>query len=260
MDLLKSHKRRSRLSDVLYIILNIALAASLLIIVRYGQSAWLAVAIVLLSKWRALAVKPRFWFANIVANMVDVTVGLSYVALLYAASGEVAPQLILAVLYVVWLLFIKPRSKKSIVTLQAGVAVFVGVTALCTVSYSWDVFLFVTLMWLIGYSVARHVLGNYDEPMTTIYSLISGLVFAELGWIGYHWLFAYSIPGVAGIKIPQLAIILTLCSFVAERTYRSYHKHGSVKTSDVILPILLTVAVLVVLFAFYNRITLNTIL
>lgn len=260
MDLLKSHKRRSRLSDILYIILNIALAVTLLVIVRYGQSPWLAVSIVLLSKWRALAVKPRFWFANIVANMVDVIVGLGYVTLLYAATGEIVPQVALAALYVVWLLFIKPRSKKSFVTLQAGVSVFVGVMALSTMSYSWDPFLYVMLMWLIGYSAARHVLGNYDEPLTTIYSLICGLLFAEIGWVGYHWLFAYAIPGMGGIKIPQLAIILTLFGFVAERSYVSYHKHGTIKMQDIVLPILLTVAVLSVLFVFYNRITLNSIL
>lgn len=260
MDLLKSHKRRSRLSDVLYIVLNIALALSLVVIVRYGQSPWLAVGIVLLSKWRALAVKPRFWFANIVANMVDAIVGLSYVALLYAASGEIWPQAVLAALYIAWLLLIKPRSKKSIVTIQAGTAIFVGVTALSMVSYSWDSAIFVLLIWLIGYSAARHILSNYEEPMTTIYSLITGLIFAEIGWASYHWMFAYSIPGTNGIKVPQIALLLVLTSFVAERSYVSYHKHGSVKLADILLPILLTVAVLVVLLVFYNRITLNSIL
>lgn len=258
MDLLKSHKRRSRLSDILYVILNIALAVSLLVIVRYGQSPWLAIAIVLLSKWRALAVKPRFWFANVVANMVDLIVGLSYVTLLYAASGEFVPQVILTILYSVWLLLIKPRSKKSMVTIQAGTAIFVGVMALSAISYSWDSLIYVLFLWLIGYSAARHVLGNYDEPLTTIYSLICGLIFAEIGWAGYHWLFAYAIPGMGGIKIPQLAIVLMLSSFIAERAYVSYHKHGSVRSQDVLLPVLLTVAVLAVLFVLYNRIALNS--
>lgn len=258
MDLLKSHRRRSRLSDVLYIILNIALAVSLLVIIRYGQSPWLGVGIVLLSKWRTLAVKPRFWFANIIANMVDVIVGISYVTLLSSTGNALIPQAILTVLYIVWLLFIKPRSKKKYVALQAGIAIFVGVTALSIVSYSWDPFIFVAILWLIGYAAARHVLGGYDEPITTIYSLIAGLVFAEVGWVSYHWLFAYTIPGMGDIKIPQIAIILTLLSFVAERGYASYHKHGVIKRYDIILPVLLTVAVVLVLFVFYNRIALNT--
>ncbi len=258
MDLLKSHRRRSRLSDVIYIILNIALAVSLMVIIRYGQSPWLAIAIVLLSKWRTLAVKPRFWFANIIANMVDVIVGISYVVLLSATGNSLAPQAALAGLYIIWLLFIKPRSKKQFVALQAGIAIFVGVTSLSIVSYSWDSFMFVAILWVIGYAAARHVLGGYDEPMTTIYSLITGLVFAEVGWASYHWLFAYSIAGIGSIKVPQIAILLTLLGFVAERSYVSYHKHGVIKRYDIILPVLLTVSVILVLFIFYDRIALNT--
>ena len=257
MDLLKSHKRRSRLSDIAYIVLNIGLAIALLLIVRYGQTPWLAIGFVLLSKWRALAVKPRFWFANLVANMVDVIVGVSVVTLLYVSSGELVPQIGITALYAGWLLFVKPRSDKRAVTLQAGVAVFAGVTALATVSYSWDPLFMVLLVWLVGYSATRHILGNYDEPMTQIYSLIAGLIFAELTWIGHHWMLAYAVPGLGGIKIPQLAIVLTLCSFVAERAYVSYHRHGAVKKNDVLLPIVFSAAIIIVLFVFYNRIALG---
>lgn len=257
MDLLKSHKRRSRLSDIVYVVLNIGLAIAVLVSVRYGQSPWLAVGLVLLSKWRALAVKPRFWFANLVANMVDVIVGVSLVTLLYVASGELLPQLGITLLYVAWLLFVKPRSNKKFVTLQAATAIFLGVTAVATISYSWDSMFPVLLMWLIGYSAARHVLGDYDEPLTQIYSLIVALVFAELAWIGHHWMFAYAIPGMGGVKIPQLAVVLTLLSFVAERAYVSFHKNGVVKKQDIMLPIIFTAAVFVVLFVFYNRIALG---
>lgn len=258
MDLLKSHKRRSRLSDFAYVILNVAMAVALLIAVRYGQSPWLAIGLVLLSKWRALAVKPRFWFANIVANMVDIIVGISVVVLMYAAAGEWLPQIGLTVAYVVWLLLIKPKSNKKMVTVQAGVSVFMGITALATVSYSWDSFFFIVFLWLIGYTAARHLLGSYDEPITLIYSLIVGLIFIEIGWTAYHWMFAYAIPGMGNIKIPQLAIILTLLALIAERAYISYRKHGSVKKQDILLPILLTLGVIVVLFVFFNRIALNT--
>lgn len=256
MDLLKSHKRRSRLSDVAYISLNIGLAIALLVVVRYGQTAWLAIGIVLLSKWRALAVRPRFWFANLVANMVDLIVGVSVVLLLYQANGEWFPQIVLTVMYTMWLLLIKPRSKKSYINLQAGVAIFLGVTALASISYPWDSFFFVIFMWLIGFAAARHVLGSYDEPMTAIYSLIAGFVYAEIGWIGYHWLFAYALPGFGAIKIPQIGIILLLSSLAIERGYSSNHRHGSVRRQDVLLPVLLAIAVTLVLFVFYNRIAL----
>lgn len=248
MDLLKSHKRRSRLSESAYVALNVGLAATLLIVVLAVQSPWLAFAIVILSKWRTLAVRPRFWYANIVANMVDIIVGISAVILLYGASGSLWLQAVLAALYAGWLLFIKPRSKRKFVAIQAGTALFVGVTALSMVSYSWDALFFVAAMWVITFSAARHVLGSYDEPMTMIYSLITGFIGAELAWIGFHWLMAYPIPGFGTIQFSQLALFVTLYCLVAERAYASYHRHGAVRKSDVILPILLTISTMVALY------------
>lgn len=139
MDLLRSHTRRTRLSEVLYITLNIGLAVTLFVVVLLIQSSWFAYGLVLLSKWRALAVRPRFWFANLVANMVDIIVGVSVVTFLYGASGAIWLQAAIALLYVGWLLVIKPRSRRSYVAIQAGVAVFVGITALSMVSYAWNV-------------------------------------------------------------------------------------------------------------------------
>ena len=248
MDLLKMHKRRSRLSEIAYIGLNVAFAVVLLVLIRGSQSPWLALVIVLLSKWRTLAVRPRFWFANIVANLVDVTVGLSIVVLLYAADNSLPLQIIVTLFYVFWLLFIKPRSRRSYVAAQAGVAVFLGITALSIVSYSWDVFAFVLILWVFGYASARHVLGSYEEPRTVLYSLMSGLLFAEIGWISFHWLMAYPLVGFGAIQFSQLALFVTLTCFVAERAYASYHRHGAVHKSDVVMPITLTVSIMAVVY------------
>ena len=127
MDLLKMHKRRSRISELVYIGLNVGLALTILAVVHNSQSLWLALLVVLVSKWRVLAVRPRFWVANLIANMVDIIVGLSVVVLLLAASnslllagnglptpGENLPaQIFITIVYIVWLLFIKPRSRRS---------------------------------------------------------------------------------------------------------------------------------------------------
>jgi hypothetical protein len=248
MDLLKTHKRRSRLSEFVYIMLNIGLAMALLVIVLAGQSPWLAIGVVLLSKWRALAVRPRFWFANLVANMVDIIVGVSFVVLLNGATGTLWLQVAFTLLYVCWLLFIKPRSHRRYVAAQAGAAVFLGVTALSMVSYAWDPSIFVLGMWLIGYVSVRHVLGSYDEPLTAMYSIVAGAVFAEFGWISFHWTVAYPLPGFGIVQLSQLALFATLLSFVSERSYASYHKHGAVRLADIILPIVLTAAIMAVVY------------
>lgn len=242
-------------------LLNIGLAAAVFVIIVTGLPVGLALAAVLLSKWRIFAVRPRFWFANLVANMVDIIVGVSIVALLYAATGITWLQLSLTVLFAVWLLLIKPRSKRSYVALQAGVAIFLGITALSMVAYSrnstpliaWDLMLFVVGMWVIGFCAARHVLGSYDEPMVNQYALVFGLVVAELGWAGYHWLFAYTVPGFGNdVKLSQLALIVTLIALVLERVYRSHHRHGTVQVREVILPILFAGVTTVLLLVFFN--------
>ena len=250
MDLLKMHKRRSRLSEVAYVVLNIGLAAMVFAIVYTANSPWLAIAAVLLSKWRVLAVRPRFWFANVIANMVDIIVGVSAVVLLVAAQGSVVAQIVITLLYVAWLLFIKPRSRRVYVALQALIAIMAGITALSLVSYSWDSIFFVLAMWGIGYVAARHVLGSYDEPHTTLYSMIVAFMFAEFGWLGFHWLMAYPLPGSGNIQLSQLALLTALLTFVAERAFASYHKYGTVRQADVLPSIILAVALGVVMLIF----------
>ena len=259
MDFLKSSKRRSLVSEFVYNVLNIALAVVILLVVLAIESPLPAFAVLLLSKWRIFAVRPRYWFTNIQANLVDVIVGLSFIVLLYAASGVLPVQIVLTTLYVGWLLFVKPRSKRVFVAAQAGVATFLGVTALMTISYSWYASVVVIVMWLIGYSTARHILSSYDEAHRSFFSLVWGLIFAELGWLAYHWTFAYTIPGLGGIKLSQAALIALALSFLAERVYASYHRHEGVRSADVILPTLLTVSIILVMMLFFNTLDQGTV-
>src|SRR6478735_5599239 len=115
MELLKSVRKRSFLSEVAYVVLNIALAIALLVIVLVVNVPWPALGLVLLSKWRIFAVRSRYWLANIRANMIDVIVGVSMVVLLYSAAGDLTAQISLTALYIAWLLFLKPRSKRQYV-------------------------------------------------------------------------------------------------------------------------------------------------
>lgn len=255
MDFLKSSKRRSFISEFVYIGLNVALAVTILIIVLVVESPLLAFAVVLLGKWRILAVRPRYWFANVQANLVDIIVSLSVVVLLYAATGAFTMQCILTLLYIGWLLFIKPRSKRLYIAIQAGAAIFLGVSALMIASPNWIASGVVLVMWVIGYSSARHVLSSYDEVYTSFYSLIWGFVFAELGWLMYHWTFAYALPGMGGIKLAQAALIALGISFLVERMYASYNKHGSIQSSDVLLPTLLSVSTICILLLFFNTLS-----
>lgn len=250
MDLIKSHKYRSKASSFVYALLNIALAVAVFLTVYVTNSPIFALILVALSKWRIFSVRPRFWFANTLANLVDVIVGVSCALLVWATIGFLPIQIGLTILYIIWLLFIKPRSKYRYITLQAGVALFFGLLTLSVVAYSWDSFYFVACAWLITYACARHVASHYDSADVNLYSLCAALVGAELGWISYHWMTAYTIPGLETVRIPQFAIFATLMGFVAERVARSYHKHGKVRSSDVAMPITLMLLVMVVAYIF----------
>lgn len=255
MELLKPSRRRSQLSEIAHVVLNIGLAGVLLLVALYVNNLPLLIGIVLLGKWRVLAVRPRYWTTNIVANTVDIIVGVGHAVILYSAAGHLWLQIGLTIGFIVWLLFVKPRSKRLYVTAQALAAVFVGTTALSMLAYNTDPFVFVLGMWVIGYAFVRHMLSTYEETYTKFYSLIWGTILAEFGWLGYHWLFAYTLPGSASFKLVQLALIVTLLSFLAERIYVSYHKHQSVRSSDILVPTVFSLGLIIVLVIFFNQIT-----
>lgn len=258
MEFLRAARRKSLLSESIYVLLNVALAVAVLVVVWAINSPLPAFALVLLSKWRVLAVRPRYWFAHLQANMVDFIVSLSFVILLYAAgsAGEsriaVATQIVLTILYILWLLVLKPRGKRALVIAQAGVAVIVGTAALFMASYEWPSSIVVAIMWLIGYSAAKHVLAAYSEEQATSISFIWGLLFAELGWLAFHWTIAYNLPFVPGIQLPQVTIIAIALSFLGERTYASYAHHGVVRAADITMPAILSLGIVAVLLIAFN--------
>lgn len=261
MDFLKTVKRRSFVSEFVYVILNIGLAITLMIVVRTTNSLLPAFILVLLSKWRVLAVRPRFWVANIQANMVSIIVSISFVVLLYTVNlvngGDfkgIMAQLILSILYICWLLFLKPKSKRKYIVMQAGVALFLGITAIYTMSYDWIATPVVLLVWIVGYVTARHVLNSYDEDYALLLSLSWGLVMAEIGWLAYHWTIAYRLPIINNLLLPQVSIIMLCLGFLATESYDSYFHHQKVRMNDIILPLIFTVAIIATLLLAFNGI------
>lgn len=262
MKFLKLVRRRSFVSEVIYMTLNIVFAIAVLLVIRYTESIPLALLLVFLSKWRVLAVRPRYWFVNLRSNLVDIIVSLGVVVHLYTIhlagmdeSYKLLLMVILTILHIAWLLFLKPRSSRPMVALQAGIATALGVSALFTISFSWPVSIVVLGMWLIGYGTAHHVLNTYDDETHTLFiGLAWGLVMAEIGWVAYHWAIAYSLPFITSLLLPQVAIIATLVCFVAYKAYDSFYHHGKIRSADILLPLLLTLSIIAVLVLVFNRV------
>ena len=259
MEFLKIIKRRSFLNEVVYVALNVGLSLALMFLVRVTGTLWPALVLVLLSKWRVFAVRPQFWFANIQANAVSMIVSVGYVIFLYVPSlsniGEsqtLILQSVLAMLDIYWLLFLKPQSKRKYVVAQAGVGLFVGMTAIYTMSYGWIASPVVVLTWLVGYVTAKHVLSSYDdEDHIVLLSLAWGLVMAEIGWLAFHWTIAYKLPIITNILIPQVSLIALCLGFLTYRSYNSYYHFHKIRIGDIILPLIFTVAIIgVLIFGF----------
>jgi len=121
-------KPTSGFSHVLHIGLLVLLPALVFVLVRM-RFYQLGLTVILLSKWRMLAVKPRHWPANIRANAVDLTVGIS-VLVFMINSGSQLWQLIWVVVYGIWLVLIKPASSVFAVSGQALLAQVAGLMAL----------------------------------------------------------------------------------------------------------------------------------
>ncbi|PID33369.1 hypothetical protein CR969_01095 [Candidatus Saccharibacteria bacterium] len=256
MKLLRVVKQRPLLSEITYYALNIGLAVVLLVLAQTIQSPAMALALVLLSKWRVFAIRPRHWWNNIQANMVDTVVGLGVVILMFTPAISFASQLALAVFYAIWLVVIKPLHERWQMTIQAALATIFGSMALFSLSYQMPLALVVFLMWALGYSVARHFLYSYDEEKMVLLSLVWGIIFAELGWLAYHWTFSYApLKSFTAVRIPQITIILVLVSFLGERVYSSWRKHKKIAMADLIGPAVLTGGLILVILLFFNSVT-----
>jgi hypothetical protein len=216
IELLRAKATRTRVSETVYTALNVLLPVAVLFLVRLDPP-YLAFALVVLSKWRIFALRPRFWWVNIKANLADLAVGVSAVGLMYLASGSFSVQFALAVLYGIWLLVLKPRSSAKGALLQAGVAQFVALVTLFHYSVVFPEFFVLVLCWLIGYVSARHVVSNYEERYIELLASVWGLFTVQLAWIMYRWTNVYNLG--MPIKIPQFALIMLVVGFCAARMY-----------------------------------------
>jgi hypothetical protein len=203
-----------------------------------------AVVIVLLSKWRMLAVKPRYWLANIRSNSVDIIVGLSVVAFM-AHSSELRTLLIWSGVYSFWLIFIKPRSTPLWVTLQALIAQGLGLVATFNNFSEWHQVYLVISAWLICFSAARHLLTSYDDGIDRTLAHLWAIFAAEMALILGKWHIVY-----LGI-LPQIALILSVIGYtLGLGYYLHYAKEGmSSGVRKQLLGSAIVILVLIVLFS-----------
>jgi hypothetical protein len=223
-DKVQRKPRGQSLSSVLYTSLNAVLSPVLLLLVM-RELTLLAIALLIVSKWRTVAIRPRYWFANIRANSVDFVVGLSTIAFMHDANKAVmagndrfiAPLLFWAISYFVWLLFIKPRSGELMVGLQAAASLALGLSAIFLYADRLTEVLVIVAAWVVGSVSARHFLSSYEEPYIGAISVIWGVLVAQLAWLANRWLIVYELFDI--VRIPQITLICLLAGYSIAELY-----------------------------------------
>jgi len=204
-----------RWSHAAYIALNIGLVLVVAFLVSIGLTP-LAFILIIISKWRMFAVQPRHWLVNIRSNSPDLIVGLSFVVFMSQASSNITTTLWI-VLYIAWLLLLKPKIEPAYVGAQALVSLFMGLTSLFWLADSLPEIVVVMGAWFVASVSALHFLNGYDEPFSRIISVMWALFIAELAWLMNRWLIVY--PVTESVMIPQIAIVATIIGYISGTMY-----------------------------------------
>ena len=215
-----------------------------LFVVRQLGVQFVAISLVLvvLSKWRMFAVRPRFWFSLIRANAVDLIVGFSIVIFMLHSDGTLQ-QLLWAVLYAAWLLFLKPATGVIPVSAQAFIGQLAGLMALFVVGANISSLILVIASGVICAVAARHFFDSFEEPYSKMLAYLWGYFAAALVWVLSHWLLYYG-------PVSQPAILLSSVGYgVAALYYFDHSGKLSILLRRQFVFIMVTIVLVVITFS-----------
>ena len=239
--LLRKIKPASGLSHFLHLVLLAILPIVVFVLVRLNF-VQLALSVVVLSKWRMLAVRPRFWAANVRANAIDIMVGLSVVTFMAHASSNLLLQLLWVVLYGVWLIVIKPASSRAMITVQAALGQLAALMALFLAWTAGPLYGLTLATGIICFMAARHFFDAFDEPYAKMLAYTWGYFGAALAWLLGHWLIFYGF-------ISQATLLLSILGYGLAGMYYLDHEERLGKGTRRQI-IFIMVAILLVILAF----------
>ncbi len=235
-------------SHVFYLALNVLLPILAYILVRIDFVA-VAIFLILLSKWRMFAVRPRYWVANLISNGVDIMVAVSLV-LFMASTSVVWWQLFWTILYGSWLVWLKPRYDVLSVSIQAMIGQLLGLSVLYLKFGDSSIVGLVAGTWLVTYLAARHYLTSFEETHSALLSHIWAYFSASLAFVLAHWLLFYG-------TIAQIIVILTTIGYgLAALYYLDATERLPARLERQMVAIMLAILVVIVLFSNWTGSTL----
>ncbi len=206
---------RPGLAAALHVLLTATLPLLTYVLVRL-DFAWVAVLLLVLSKWRMFAVKSRHWPANFRANAVDIFFRLAMITFMFESTTQ-SLQLLWVAIYSGWLLFIKPKSSPIWIGVQALASQAVSLTAAFLYWQESSTLFLMFITWVITYASARHFLTAFDESMSRSTAYTWSFFSAAIAWLSGHWLIYYG-------PIAQPALLLTVLGYGLASMYYLEHR------------------------------------
>lgn len=235
-------------SHIFYLALNLLLPILAYVLVRIDFVA-IAIFLILLSKWRMFAVRPRYWMANLIGNGVDIMVAVSLV-LFMANTTIVWWQLFWTVLYAGWLVWLKPRYDVLSVSAQAMIGQLLGLSLLYLKFGDSSITWLVAGTWLVTYLSARHYLTSFEEPHSALLAHIWAYFSASLAFVLAHWLLFYG-------SVAQIIVILTTVGYgLAALYYLDATERLNKVLQRQMLGIMLAILLIIVIFSNWSGATL----
>ncbi len=211
--------RITELTVALHWLLRLGLPLFLLWIVSLNLTP-VAFILVILTKWRVLAVKYHWWWSRIRANVVDIFVGLSLVSFMDYAVGNLKLQLMWVALYIGWLVLLKPLSSVNWKIAQGLVGQTLGVSVLIySTQFPQQALSPATIIigaWAVSYFAARHTVGGFKpSAFKTSWPIVWGLFSAQLIVVLWHWqLWLWFIP-----QFVMLQLVINIPVIIAARLH-----------------------------------------
>jgi len=241
-DTIAKVKPKDGFSHFFHIVLVTLLPLAIYVLVRI-DFAQIAVVLVLLSKWRMFSVKARHWPANIRANAIDIIVGVSTVLFMAKAQSSPGIQFTWVILYIIWLLFVKPKSTILWIGVQAMIGQAMGLMALYDVYGHMGSSVLVLATALICYVAARHYFTAFDETLGRTTSYVWAYFGASLTWLLSHWLIFYGV-------VAQPALIISLVGYtLAGLYYLQHHDRLSLNVQRQFIIVLTAILLFLIVFS-----------
>lgn len=197
-------------SHAIHLAFNVLLPVLAYVLVRI-DFVFLAILLILLSKWRMFAVRPRYWTAHITANGVDIIVAIALV--LFMANTSVQWwQLFWMGLYAGWLIWLKPRYDVLSVSAQAMAGQLLGLAVLFLKFGDASLALLVAGTWVVTYVSARHFLTSFEESHAGLLAHVWAYFSASLAFVLGHWLIFFG-------SVAQIIMILTTVGYSLAALY-----------------------------------------